>query len=87
MKFCSPLRSKSLQNEDVAVDETYEALKQLQRFLNCLKEAVKVGALHETRAYGRASCLLSLNRVASDIAVRFLKLFSVQWSQMSKRPL
>jgi hypothetical protein len=87
MKFCSALQSKSLQNKDVAVNETYEALKQLQSFFSSLKEAVNVGALHETRTYDRGLCLLSLNRVASDIAVRVLKLFSVQWSQISERPL
>jgi acetolactate synthase small subunit len=81
------LQSKSLQNEDVVVDETYEALNQLQSFFSSLKEAVKVGALRETRIYGRALCLLSLNRVASDKAVRFLKLFSAQWSQISERPM
>ena len=41
-----------------------------------MKEAVKIDTLHETRTYGKALCLLSLNCVASEVTVGFLKLFS-----------
>jgi hypothetical protein len=87
LKFCSPLQSKCLQNDDVAVNETYKALKQLQSLFSSLKEAVKIGTLHETRNYGKALFLLSLNCVASEITVGFLKLFSAQCSQISATPL
>ena len=62
----------------MAVNETYKALKQLRSFFSSLKEAVKIGTIHETRTFGKALCLLSLNCVASEIAVGFLKLLSAQ---------
>jgi hypothetical protein len=71
----------------VAVNETYKALEQLQSFSASLKEAVKMGTLHETITFGKALCLLSLNCVASEITVGFLKLFSAHCCQITGRPL
>jgi hypothetical protein len=73
LNFCSPFQSKCLQNEDVAVNETYKALKHLKSSFISLKEAVKIGTLHETGTYGKALCLLSLNCVASEVTVGILK--------------
>jgi hypothetical protein len=53
----------------VAVNETYKALEQLQSFSTSSKKAVKMGTLHETRTFGKALWLLSLNYIASEITV------------------